>query len=66
MNNYLINITNTLNLKTLGKSQVDIDKFENDISIKNTRNISSNYSRKFSTLTSILEQETGSTKEGEL
>ena len=34
MNNYFINITKTLNLKTLKKSQVDIDKFENHISIK--------------------------------
>ena len=32
MNNYFINITKTLNLKTLNKSQ--IDKFENHISIK--------------------------------
>ena len=34
MNNYFINITKTLNLKTLNKSQIDIDKFENHISIK--------------------------------
>ena len=34
MNNYFINITKTLNLKTLNKSQIDIDKFENHISIR--------------------------------
>ena len=34
MNNYFINITKTLSLKTLNKSQIDIDKFENHISIK--------------------------------
>ena len=34
MNNYFINITKTLNLKTLNKSEIDIDKFENHISIK--------------------------------
>ena len=34
MNNYSINITKTLNLKTLNKSQIDIDKFENHISIR--------------------------------
>ena len=34
MNNYFINITKTLNLKTLNKSQIDIDKFENHISVK--------------------------------
>ena len=34
MNNYFINITKTLNLKTLKKNEVDIDKFENHISIK--------------------------------
>ena len=34
MNNYFINITKTLNLKTLNKSQIDIDQFENQISIK--------------------------------
>ena len=44
MNNYFINISKTLNLKTLNKRQIDIDKLENRISIKNTRNIS----RKFS------------------
>ena len=34
INNYFINITKTRNLKTLNKSQIDIDKFENHISIK--------------------------------
>ena len=34
MNNYFINITKTLTLKTLNKSQTDTDKFENHISIK--------------------------------
>ena len=34
MNNDFINITKTLSLKTLNKSQIDIDKFENHISIK--------------------------------
>ena len=34
MNNYFIDITKTLNLKSLNKSQIDIDKFENHISIK--------------------------------
>ena len=34
MNNYFNNITKTLNLKSLDKSHVDIDKFENHISIK--------------------------------
>ena len=34
MNNYSINITKTLNLISLKKSQIDIDKFENPISIK--------------------------------
>ena len=34
MNNYFIYSTKTLKLKTLDKSQVDIDKFENHISIK--------------------------------
>ena len=34
MRNYFINITKNLNLKTLDKSQIDIDKFENQISIK--------------------------------
>ena len=34
MNNNFINITKTLSLKTLNKSQTDIDKFENYISIK--------------------------------
>ena len=36
MNDCFINITKTLNLKTLNKSQIDIDKFENHISIKKT------------------------------
>ena len=31
---FLVNINKTLNLKTLVKSQVDIDKFENHINIK--------------------------------
>ena len=35
MNNYFINITKTLNLKTLNKSQIDKDKFGDHISIKN-------------------------------
>ena len=43
MNNYFINITKTLNLKALNKSQFDKDKFENHISIKNTLNISRNH-----------------------
>ena len=34
MNNYFIYSTKTLKLKTLDKSQVDIDTFENHISIK--------------------------------
>ena len=34
MRNYFINITKNLNLKILNKSQIDIDKFENQISIK--------------------------------
>ena len=34
MNNDFVNITKTSNLKILDKSQVDIDKFENYISIK--------------------------------
>ena len=34
MNNYFINITKALSLKTLNKSQIGIDKFENHISIK--------------------------------
>ena len=33
MTNYFINITKTLNLKNLDKNQVDIDKFEDHISI---------------------------------
>ena len=48
MNNYFINITKTLKLKTLNKSQIDIDKFENNISVKeNTRDISRIYFRNF-------------------
>ena len=31
MNNYFINITESLDLKTLDKSEVDIDKFQNQI-----------------------------------
>ena len=34
MNNYFIDITKTLNLKTLIKNQFGIDKFQNHISIK--------------------------------
>ena len=34
MNNYFINVTKNLNLKPLDKSKVDIDMFENHISIK--------------------------------
>ena len=34
MNNYFINITKTLNLKTLNKNQLDIDNIENHISLK--------------------------------
>ena len=34
MNNYFNNITKTLNLKILNKSQINIEKFENYISIK--------------------------------
>ena len=34
MNNYFINITKNISLKTLNKSQINIDKFENHISIK--------------------------------
>ena len=48
MNNYFINITRTLNLKTLNKGQIDVDKFDSRIRIKNTQNCSRNYSRKFS------------------
>ena len=53
MNNYFINITKPSNLKALNKSQADIEKFENHISIKNTQNISRNFYRKFSFWTSI-------------
>ena len=35
----MINTTKTLNLKTLNKSQIDIDKFENHISIKEKKKI---------------------------
>ena len=38
MHNYFINITKTLNLKTLNKSQIDIDKFENHISNNSNNN----------------------------
>ena len=34
MNNYFINTTKTLNLKTLNKSRIVIDNFEDHISIK--------------------------------
>ena len=34
INNYFINITKNLNLKPLDKNKVDIDMFENHISIK--------------------------------
>ena len=34
MNNYFIDITKSLNLKHFDKSKVDIDMFENHISIK--------------------------------
>ena len=34
MNNYFINITKNLNLKPLNKNKVNIDGFENHISIK--------------------------------
>ena len=34
MNNYFINITKNLNLRPLDKNKVDIDIFENHISIK--------------------------------
>ena len=34
MNNYFINITKTLSLKTLNKSLIDIDKFQNHINTK--------------------------------
>ena len=37
MNNYFIDITKTLNLKTLVKNQFGIDKFQNHISIKKSR-----------------------------
>ena len=35
MNNFFINITKNLNLRPLDKNKVDIDIFENHISIKN-------------------------------
>ena len=54
MNNYFIDITKSLNLKPFDKSKVDIDMFENHISIKkNTRNLSEYYSRELSLQTSI-------------
>ena len=53
MNNDFINITKTSNLKNLDKIQVDKENFENHVSIKNTQNISRNYSRKFSFCKSI-------------
>ena len=45
MNNYFTNIIKILKLKSLCKSQFNIDKFENHVSIKNTRNIYRYYSR---------------------
>ena len=36
MNNHFINVTKNLNLKPLDKNKVDIDMFENHISIKGT------------------------------
>ena len=36
MNNHFINVTKNLNLKPLDKNKVDIDMFENHISIKDT------------------------------
>ena len=36
MNNHFINVTKNLNLKLLDKNKVDIDMFENHISIKGT------------------------------
>ena len=42
------NITKTLNLKTLNKSQVDIDKFEKHISIKkNTKHFEKLFQKVF-------------------
>ena len=56
--NYFINIIKTVNyyinfillsifVKALNKSQVDRDRFEDHISIKNKRRISRNYSKNF-------------------
>ena len=64
MSNYFINITKTINyyinytllsifLKALNKSQVDIDRFEDHISIKIKRRISRNSSKKILFGTSI-------------
>ena len=53
LNNYFICITKLLNLWSLDKSQVNINKLNNHISIKNTRNTSRNYSKNFSFSTSI-------------
>ena len=36
MNNHFINVTKNLNLKLSDKNKVDIDMFENHISIKGT------------------------------
>ena len=47
MKNCFINITRTSNLKALDKSQADVEKFENHISIKSTQNISRSYCGKF-------------------
>ena len=76
MNNYFINITKTLNLKTLNKSQIDIDKFENHISIKKIHETFTGIipgSFHFEQVSSdtrnfhdCIIQETGPTKEGKL
>ena len=37
MNNYFINITKNLNLKSLDGNKIDIDMFQNQISIKKNK-----------------------------
>ena len=51
MNNYFINITKNLNLKPLDKKKVDIDMFENHISITEILHVY--YSRELSFQRSI-------------
>ena len=45
MNNYFINITKNLNLKPLNKNKVDIDMFENHISIEKIHETFSSFSK---------------------